>query len=209
VALVHLALVGLVFGGLRVAAKHDRETVEPIISIRLDPPPPPEAPAKQPAPDPPGAAGKRAKATPVVAPPAPRIAASPVIAAPVAGAGNAATAGAAAAGDGSGAGGSGSGTGGGGGRPARWISGGLRDSDYPRQALRDRVSGNVSVRFTVLASGAIARCRVVRSSGSAILDSTTCRLLEQRLRFAPATDGAGQAVESELGSDYGWGIRRR
>ena len=162
-----------------------------------------------------GAAGKKADPTPVVTP-KPRIevpAKSPVVAAPVAGTGAASTAGASTAGTGPGAGGSGTGRGGGGsgggGSPARWVSGGLENSDYPRAALRNRLQGRVSVRFTVLTSGRIANCRITASSGSPLLDATTCRLLTERLRFRPATNSAGVPIQSELGSDYTWGINFR
>jgi protein TonB len=163
-----------------------------------------------------GAAGKKAEPTEVVAP-EPKIevpAEPPVAAAPIAGAGSASTAGAATAGTGPGAGGSGTGrggggSGGGGGSPAQWMAGELRNSDYPRAALRDRLQGRVSVRFTVLTSGRIANCRITSSSGSPLLDATTCRLLTKRLRFRPATNSAGVPIQSELGSDYTWGINFR
>jgi protein TonB len=71
------------------------------------------------------------------------------------------------------------------------------------------MTGTVRVRFTVLTTGRIANCRVVGSSGSNVLDDVTCRLLTQRLRFRPATDGSGRPIESELGSDYTWGINIR
>jgi len=176
-------------------------------------PPPQEEPGKVEEEE--GAAGKKAEPTEVVVPEPRRVvpAKSPVVAAPVAGTGSAPAAGAAADGTGPGAGGSGTGRGGGGsgggGSPAQWISGGLQNSDYPSRALRDRLQGRVSVRFTVLTSGRIANCRVVASSGSPMLDATTCRLLTQRLRFRPARDSAGAAIETELGSDYTWGINFR
>lgn len=176
-------------------------------------PPPEEQPGK--AEEEEGAAGKKAEPTPVVAP-EPEIevpSRSPVAAAPVAGTGTASTAGAATAGTGPGAGGSGSGRGGGGsgggGSPAQWISGGLQDSDYPRAALKDRLQGRVSVGFTVLTSGRIANCRITASSGSPLLDSTTCRLLTERLRFRPARNSRGEPIETTLYSDYTWGIRFR
>ncbi|WP_260583078.1 energy transducer TonB [Sphingopyxis sp. PET50] len=56
------------------------------------------------------------------------------------------------------------------------------------------------MRFTVETSGRATRCRVSRSSGDASLDATTCRLIEERFRFRPATDPAGRAIAS----DYGW-----
>jgi protein TonB len=162
-----------------------------------------------------GAAGKKAEPTEVLVPEPKQVvpAKSPVAAAPIAGTGSASTAGAATAGTGPGAGGSGAGRGGGGagggGSPAQWVSGGLENSDYPRAALHDKLQGRVSVRFTVLVSGRVANCRITASSGSPLLDATTCRLLTERLRFRPATNGAGVPVQSELGSDYTWGINFR
>lgn len=176
-------------------------------------PPPEEKPGK--AKEEEGAAGRKAEPTEVMVPELKRVvpAKSPVVAAPIAGTGAASTAGAATTGTGPGAGGSGSGRGGGGsgggGSPAQWISGALQNSDYPRAALHDKLQGRVSVRFTVLVSGRIANCRITASSGSPLLDATTCRLLTERLRFRPATNSAGVPIQSELGSDYTWGINFR
>ena len=210
VVLIHAAL-----GALLLNASTKVEAPAPpddtlLIDIPPEAEPPPEVRSKLRPKDAEGAAGKKAEATPVVAPPSRIPAASPFVAAPVAGSGAAPTSGATTAGTGSGAGGSGSGTGGGGGGTgAQWISGGLRDSDYPRAALAERLGGTVSVRFTVLTTGRIADCRVTRSSGSALLDGTTCRLLTERLRFRPATNSAGQPVTSSVGSDFTWGVRTR
>ncbi|MFL6749437.1 MAG: energy transducer TonB [Sphingomicrobium sp.] len=176
-------------------------------------PPPEEQPGKTEEEE--GAAGKKAEPTEIVAP-KPRIevpAKPPVAAAPIAGTGAATTAGAANVGTGPGAGGSGTGRGGGGsgggGSPAKWISGGLRDADYPRSALKSRLQGQVSVGFTVLTNGRISNCRITASSGSPLLDSTTCQLLTERLRFRPALDSSGRPIESVLYSDYTWGIHLR
>jgi protein TonB len=38
----------------------------------------------------------------------------------------------------------------------------------------------------------VTGCRVTRSSGSRALDSTTCRLIEQRFRFRPSRDALGR-----------------
>jgi len=176
-------------------------------------PPPEQEPGK--AREEQGAAGKKAEPAEVVVPEPKQVvpAKSPVAAAPIAGTGSASTAGAATAGTGPGAGGSGTGRGGGGagggGSPAQWVSGGLQNSDYPRAALHDKLQGRVSVRFTVLVTGRITNCRITASSGSPMLDETTCRLLTERLRFRPATNGAGVPIQSELGSDYTWGINFR
>ena len=84
---------------------------------------------------------------------------------------------------------------------ARYLGGGLVDADN----AGGRFAGSVGVRFTVLPNGRTGNCRVTRSSGNPGLDGTTCNLLQQRLRFVPATNDDGQAVASEVGSVYTWG----
>lgn len=208
-----LAGYGLVAGlGLSVP----RLVQETISAIALPAPTPPEpttvAPEK-PADKPSGAASpaNRDARAAAVAAPKPKLPPSdppPVAAAPKPGDGSEASAGAApVAGPGSGAGGQGDGLGsggsgngrGGGTRPA-WRSGTIADRDYPKDARRAKVGGEVEVRFTIETTGRVTRCRVTRSSGDASLDTTTCRLIEERFRFKPATDSAGRAVAS----DYGW-----
>jgi len=207
-----IAAVLLIPAGSPLRLGQDQPTVLVDINEIPEPQPPPEeSPGK--AKEEEGAAGKKAEPTEVVAPTPMLPAKTPVAAAPVAGTGSAPSAGATTAGTGPGAGGTGSGRGGGGtgggGSPAQWISGGLQNSDYPRSALHDKLQGRVSVRFTVLVSGRITNCRITASSGSPLLDATTCRLLTDRLRFQPATNGAGTPIQTELGSDYTWGINFR
>ncbi|MGE0178516.1 MAG: TonB family protein [Sphingomonas sp.] len=60
----------------------------------------------------------------------------------------------------------------------QWIT----DADYPTSALQQRVEGTVEVGLTFDAQGRLIRCDIVRSSGAAVLDVTTCRLLRQRAR---------------------------
>lgn len=217
------ALVGGVYAALALAwwlAPHRADPVrtpeQPTVLVDVEAPPPPPPVVEQPKPKATpdkaeGAAGKKAEPSPIVAPEPKIPAPSPVPAAPVAGTGSATTAGAADRGNGPGAGGSGGGPGGGGGGTyaPQWLSGGIRDSDYPADLKRARVGGTVSVRFTVLATGRIAGCRVARSSGSGQLDALTCRLLTERLRFVPAKDGSGRAVPYELGNDLSWIPGRR
>ena len=214
VVFVYAVMIGAMLLVRTDTAPRTIQTSPPVLIEIEEPPPPPPEPDPGQAREEEGAAGKKDEPTPVVVP-TPKVALPakpPIAAAPIAGTGSSPNSGAAIAGTGPGAGGSGSGRGGGGaggGSTAQWLSGGLKDSDYPRAALKDRLTGQVSVRFTVLTSGRIANCRVVRSSGSSLLDATTCQLLSERLRFRPATDGAGRAIQTELGSDYTWGIRFR
>lgn len=186
---------------------------------------PPVAPPKPPPPTkhrrPSGASAPehvRASPTAVVAPvpviklpPLP----PPIAAAPVAGRGADTAAGAADRGAGTGAGGEGnglgngngnggSGTGGGAGTPAILLRGQLSGRDYPRAAAAARIEGVLTTRVVVDQRGRVAECRVVRSSGNADLDDTTCRLLQQRLRYAPARDAKGFPTTDVIYDTHHW-----
>lgn len=148
----------------------------------------------------------------VVTPPPP-----PVIAAPVPFEGAQTSQGAAdLAGPGTGAGGQGDGTGNGGsGRgdgagdvAPRQTGGRIRDKDYPREAGEQGVSGTVGVRFVVAIDGRVPRCQVTRSSGSDVLDQTTCRLIVQRYRYKPAHDAHGHPFEAVIVQNEGWYVHR-
>ncbi|MCA0207898.1 MAG: energy transducer TonB [Proteobacteria bacterium] len=222
------ALVAVVAVGLGLASGLDLDVVrkasEAISAIAIPAPPPPReevvpssAPSKK-ASGKASAANKHAKAATVAAPP-PKLPpiSPPVAAAPHPGTGTDSSAGAApnpgagsgagGRGDGTGAGGTGRGTGGG--SKAVWRSGTIRDRDYPREASRARAGGEVEVRFTIEASGRVSRCRVTRSSGDASLDRVTCDLIEERFRFKPATDAAGDPVASQYGWRQTWWLERR
>lgn len=223
------ALVVVIAIGLSLANGLDldvaRRAAQAITAIALPAPPPPSRDPVMPqdtlsrkASGRASPANKHAKAAPVEAPP-PQLPplTSPVPAAPRAGSGSDASAGAApklgagsgagGRGDGTGAGGSGSGTGGG--TKALWRSGAIRDRDYPKDSSRAQAGGDVEVRFTIEPSGRVSSCRVTRSSGDASLDRTTCALIEERFRFKPATNAAGDPVASPYGWRQSWWLERR
>lgn len=151
-------------------------------------------------------------APPPVLPPIP----VPVIAAPVAGPGAAANAGAAlVAGPGSGAGGQGTGRGSGGagdgdgdgddgGLAPEHIRGRLNNSDYPKGLGEEGIQGLVAVRYRVGEDGRVTDCEVTRSSGSKILDDTTCRLIKDRFRFRPSRDSRGRPVAAYVVENHEW-----
>ncbi len=66
------------------------------------------------------------------------------------------------------------------------IAGELTNADYRRAGAPAGAAGTVVVGFRVRADGAVDRCGVLRSSGVAVFDAATCRLIEQRFRFRPA-----------------------
>lgn len=192
--------------------------------IYVAPPPPkpepPPVPPRATAPKPQGAAAppnRRAKATPIVVPPPiiPIIVPPPIIAAPLAGAGAENSAGAAPiAGPGSGSGGTGDGSGagdagegdGGGGTPPRRLRGRIRDSDYPRDAAQARIGGRLLTRYRIDPDGRVGECSIVESSGNALLDATTCRIVIERYRYKPARDAAGRKISATILQDHEWVI---
>lgn len=202
-----------------------RRASETISAIAL---PAPQPPREQPNPAPnateresgkASAANRKAKAAPAFAP-KPKILPPdppPIAAAPKPGTGSDASAGATPTpgpgsgaggqGDGTGAGGAGNGTGGG--TKAVWRSGTIRDNDYPAEASRAKIGGEVEVRFTIQPTGRVTECRVTRSSGDASLDATTCRLIEARFRFRPATNAAGAPIATQYGWRQSWWLEKR
>jgi protein TonB len=111
-------------------------------------------------------------------------------------------------GTGSGLGGNGGGGGGGmgRGRPPRWVKGEIKDKDYPRNLAQAGIGGTVWVKFAVETNGHASDCVVTRSSGHEEFDETTCRLIETRFRYKPATDADGRPVRSYLVERHAWSI---
>jgi protein TonB len=107
-------------------------------------------------------------------------------------------------GSGTGSGGSGTGSGGGGASKPVRLRGSIDDGDYPASARE--AGGSVAVVFTVGSDGRVSGCRVARSSGRPDLDATTCRLIEARFVYRPATDADGRPVQSVLSTvfTYSW-----
>ncbi|MGQ0588483.1 MAG: energy transducer TonB [Sphingosinicella sp.] len=242
-ALVHALLLYALVAGLRVGAPPplpDRLQRVELLTLPPEMPQPEPPPQSQTSDDPrPAAAPReegaasppnlRSRATEIVAP-EPVIVlppVSPAVTSPVAGPGaDPSTGNADIAGPGTGSGGFGSGSGrggrgagggggGGGGRPPRHLSGSLSNSDYPAGVGEAGIGGTVSVLYAVEVDGRVSDCRVTRSSGSRLLDETTCRLIERRFRFAPARDRQGRPVRSRIEENHSWivedvdGPRRR
>lgn len=69
-------------------------------------------------------------------------------------------------------------------------------NDYPMEAIRRREQGTVGTRVHVATDGRVTECRVIESSGSAILDIQTCDIIRTRFRYEPARNHDGQPVPS-------------
>jgi len=222
VAILVVALHLLAFAGLIRAFAPDfsakvAEHVVTAFTVTITTPPPspsPTPPATKP--DRAGAAapaGKQATPREVTAP-RPKVVVARNDAPEVAGRGSEDAAGARDRGDGTGAGGQGmgtgsgnggDGTGSGGAAKAVKIAGEISSArDYPRETREARIGDHVIVALTVGTDGRVRGCRIVRASRDAQADAITCRLATDRFRFRPATNAAGEAVESVFGWKQRW-----
>jgi protein TonB len=133
-----------------------------------------------------------------------------LVTAPLPDLGAASNAGTALPGPGTASGGTGTGTGeagdgpGGGGTPARWLRGRITGADYPRAANDAGTQGTLWSRYVVGTDGRVKSCTVTRSSGSALLDDTTCRLIIERFRYRPARDANGRRTTDVVIEDHHW-----
>ncbi|MFL6747904.1 MAG: energy transducer TonB [Sphingomicrobium sp.] len=106
-------------------------------------------------------------------------------------------------GTGTGSGGSGSGTGGGGSggigtRPS--VVRGITNRDYPNEVARYWPRGGaVFIAVRVLPNGRATDCKINRSIGIPAIDQWTCKLVEERAIFRPATDRSGRPVAAWYG----------
>ena len=157
-----------------------------------------------------GAQGEEAVPEPVAAPTAP-IERNPEPLPQVSSTGTAQRSGAREAGDGTGAEGEGQGTGSGnrGGGQGSGVavrpsvaSGALdprRDFPIPEGGRETRFGTSVTVFFTVTRDGRARDCSVTRSTADARTTALVCGLVIEKIRFNPARNRAGDAVEARYG----------
>jgi protein TonB len=211
IVLAHVLVgIGLIraFGGVRALVAAAGLT--PAVTATVIPAPPLPSPAtgRKAQQGASGAAGKRATADQIVAPPA-RLPVQAPPAAPVAGTGSDTQSGASASGEGTGGAGSGNSPGSGGSgdgsggrfvaaKPVK-IAGDLAETDYPAAGRARRLGTAVIVVLTVGTDGHVTACRVHQPSGDPEADTVTCKLALERFRFRPALDQHGDPIEATFG----------
>jgi periplasmic protein TonB len=226
VLLIHATLVAVLVNISPAARQQLPEDVVEMFDV-TEPPPPPEevvevkqvpAPQEDTPKEKEGAASPeniRSRATPVVAPKPPIVLPvpppMPVTQTPNSGSDRTQGAsnrpgpgtGAGGVGTGTGSGGAGSGTGGGGSggiatRPA--VIRGITNRDYPDEVSRYWPRGGaVFIAVRVLPNGRATDCKINRSIGVPAIDQWTCKLVEERATFRPATDVSGRPVAAWFG----------
>jgi TonB family protein len=86
--------------------------------------------------------------------------------------------------------------------PGGWIT----SDDYPPEALAGRIEGSVVYRVAVTVDGRVSSCELARTSGNRALDQATCRLVTDRARFEPATDGDGSRTVGSFTGRVIWTV---
>ena len=76
--------------------------------------------------------------------------------------------------------------------PGKVVSKLRRSLRYPSQARRERLRGEVHVAFTVSAGGGVSSIRIVRGSGSPVLDQAAIETVQRAAPFPPIPQGAGR-----------------
>lgn len=84
--------------------------------------------------------------------------------------------------------------------PSFWI----QSYDYPPAALRAEMTGRTDFRLEVTRWGTISDCIITQSSGYALLDEETCRLIGRRARFYPATGPDAKPISGAYSSRIHW-----
>ena len=218
VAAVQLALAFGLLNGFRVDLVRSGEIVSRLIAVTLQRPPvppPPAAPAKARS-DRDTASAPKAEPKPPGGSPGPQPAHAPPSVAPVVAVrpsvapsgGGAGTGPALGSGSGGGLGGEGYG-GDGGGTDLEQIAGEITPRDVPRHLREAGIGGTVGFVFTVGVNGRVTRCAITHSSGVPELDALTCRLVQQRFVYRPATDRYGRPVSDEVEGEQEWIPSRR
>ncbi len=76
-------------------------------------------------------------------------------------------------------------------------------SPYPAEALRLKQEGQAVLMLHVTAKGRVDTCSVAQSSGSDSLDAASCATA-RKVRFDPARDAQGHAVEGDARFPMSW-----
>jgi protein TonB len=87
------------------------------------------------------------------------------------------------------------------------LSGALTNADYRAAGAPRGAAGTVRINFRVRRDGGVDRCTVTGSSGYGMFDEATCRLIQQRFRFRPATGVDGQPIDWGIRTEYTWSPR--
>jgi protein TonB len=76
--------------------------------------------------------------------------------------------------------------------------------DYPAAARGSGAPGTVRFTLTIDPGGRVVGCAITQSSGSAVLDAATCRIIRRRARYIPAIDATGMPTSGTIEQEVVW-----
>ena len=80
------------------------------------------------------------------------------------------------------------------------------DDDFPDASRRAEESGVTRVSYVIGTDGKVESCSVTQSSGFPRLDDATCKIIQRRFRFKPATV-EGQPVKETKTQPVRWQLK--
>lgn len=80
----------------------------------------------------------------------------------------------------------------------------FKPGDVPKSALPANGEARTTILLTVDKDGRATRCSIARSSGSPLLDSTTCRVMRDRAGFIAATAPNSLPTTSNIEQEVTW-----
>ncbi len=84
-------------------------------------------------------------------------------------------------------------------------SAGIRNNqDYPSAAVAAGLHGSTIVSFDINETGRVENCKVLRSSGTPVLDDASCTLVIRRGDYKVSTDAQGTAHRLAAGLTVHW-----
>ena len=92
--------------------------------------------------------------------------------------------------------------------PPADTTGWITAEDYPKDAIRAGQQGVVTMLWRIEPSGKVEDCRIVVSSGSAVLDAVSCNLIRSRAHYKPAVDADGKPAPAWNRINFAWVLPR-
>lgn len=82
----------------------------------------------------------------------------------------------------------------------------ISDTDYPKEALKAGLEGDVLASFIVDLKGRVTECKYQTAEGAELLGDQSCSLLVERFRYTPARDAERKVVAAEMQQPFYWRI---
>jgi TonB family protein len=89
--------------------------------------------------------------------------------------------------------------------PALQIGGSISERDYPKDALKRGIEGDVQVSFLVSAKGKVENCKGYSPDSDQNLVSGSCEVVN-RFKFRPARAENGNQIDEQRSQSFAWHI---